>query len=413
MIRQAAILCGGRGTRLGALTATTPKPLLPVAGSPFLDVLLFELARHGVTSILLLAGFAGQQVAAYAASTPLREAFGLEIEVSQEPEPAGTGGALWHARDQLTDRFYLLNGDSWFDVNLLELGRRAECESLASAAIAVRRVGDAARFGTVTIEDGRIARFAERTLGPGPGLVSGGVYVCQRTLFDRLAPRSSLEQDVFPALARSGTLAGVPFTGYFIDIGVPEAYARAQWEVPQRRGRPAVLLDRDGVLNPDGGPVGARPRLRWIDGAQMAVKALNDTGFYVFLVTNGSGIASGLCADDDGRLLHEQIAAELALHGAHLDDICCRRFPPEAVGCESRRASAGREPAPGLLLDLLRRWPIDRTASFLVGNQDTDYAAAAAGGVGSFLFPGGDLARFIAELPPVRARRAQIASAGA
>ena len=98
MVRQAVILCGGLGSRLGALAAKTSKPLLPVGGAPFLDVLLFELGRHGIKQVLLLAGFAAQRILDYAASTSLKSRFDLEIDVSVEPQRAGTGGALWHAR---------------------------------------------------------------------------------------------------------------------------------------------------------------------------------------------------------------------------------------------------------------------------------------------------------------------------
>src|SRR5580698_7428579 len=94
---QAVILCGGPGARLGQLTATTPKPLLVVDGRPFLDVLLFELGRHGVRDVLLLAGFEGEQVARYAETTPLAARFGLELKVAIEPSPGGTGGALKQA----------------------------------------------------------------------------------------------------------------------------------------------------------------------------------------------------------------------------------------------------------------------------------------------------------------------------
>jgi NDP-sugar pyrophosphorylase family protein len=95
MIRQAVILCGGLGTRLGELTAERPKPLLPIDGDPFLDVLLFELGCHGVRRILLLAGFAASRILDYAAATPVKKRFGLEIEISVEPQRAGTGGAVW------------------------------------------------------------------------------------------------------------------------------------------------------------------------------------------------------------------------------------------------------------------------------------------------------------------------------
>jgi len=131
LISQAAILCGGLGTRLGALTAQAPKPLLPVAGEPFLDVLLLELARHGVRRVLLLAGFAAKRIAEYAATTQMRARFGMEIEVSVEPERAGTGGAVWHARDRLDPEFFLLNGDSWFDINLLVLAAELAAEPSA------------------------------------------------------------------------------------------------------------------------------------------------------------------------------------------------------------------------------------------------------------------------------------------
>ena len=123
-IQQAAILCGGLGTRLGALTAATPKPLLPVGERPFLDILLEALGQAGVRRMLLLAGFMAERIADYAAATPIKPRFGLSIEVAAEPYAAGTGGALWHTRDRLDEAFYLLNGDSWFDIPVPSLGER-------------------------------------------------------------------------------------------------------------------------------------------------------------------------------------------------------------------------------------------------------------------------------------------------
>jgi NDP-sugar pyrophosphorylase family protein len=239
-IEQAAILCGGLGTRLGALTAATPKPLLPVGDRPFLDVLLEELGKSGVKRCVLLAGFMAEQVTAYAAATPVKERFDLSIEVAVEPYAAGTGGALWHARDWLDDMFYLLNGDSWFDIPFHALGERLDDEVSAVGTVALREVADASRYGAVSLEGDRIVEFAERPAQAGPGLISGGVYAFRRTLLDHLRERGSLERDVLPALAAAGVLRGVTFDGYFIDIGVPEDLARARHELGgNNRGRAA------------------------------------------------------------------------------------------------------------------------------------------------------------------------------
>jgi len=400
-VRQVLILVGGKGTRLGSLTAATPKPLLPVVGElSMLDLLLENAARFGYRQIILLAGHFGEQlVERYDGSSAL----GASVKVVREPEPLGTAGAIAFAADLLEDRFVLMNGDSIFDINLraleLSLGE-------AEGVIALRQIEDAARFGTVVFERGKVTQFLEKTGEAKPALINGGVYVLRRSVAERVVKTPcSLETDVFPRLCAEGALAGVIMQGHFIDIGLPETLAQARHELGDWRRRPIAFLDRDGVLNVDTGWPHLPAELQFVDGAPEAVRVLNEAGFYVIVASNQAGVARGMYDEAQVGVFNAAVAEELALRGAHIDAFYYCPYHPQAAVAAYRMDSADRKPKPGMLLRAFVDWPSRPAGSFLVGDKASDIDAAKAAGIPGYLFSGGSLRDLISQLPEVAARR--------
>jgi D-glycero-D-manno-heptose 1,7-bisphosphate phosphatase len=162
--------------------------------------------------------------------------------------------------------------------------------------------------------------------------------------------------------------------------------------------KPAAFLDRDGVVNYDDGYMGTQDRIRWMPNAAKAIRRLNDAGYFVFFFTNQSGVAHGYFTERELIALHDWMLAELATQGARVDDV---RFCPHHPG----GSVAGyleehhwRKPKPGMIHDLMEHWPVEYQGSFVIGDRSTDIEAAQAVGLPGFLFAGGDLDDFVANI---------------
>lgn len=248
---QAIVLVGGEGTRLRPLTESIPKPALTLVDRPFLAYMIEWLASHGVTEVVLACGFLPGVLQAALADE--EERAGARIRYVAEPEPLGTAGAVRFAADALGDdldeRFLALNGDVLTDLDLTAL-LKAHQEWDAAATIGLHPVEDASAFGLVQSDDGgAVLEFLEKTGERKAGEVNAGMYVLQRSVLDLIPPGEnvSIERDVFPRLVGEG-LYGLLLDGYWVDIGTPERYRQASWDILEGRVHTQVKPTAEGVL---------------------------------------------------------------------------------------------------------------------------------------------------------------------
>ena len=224
------ILAGGLGTRLRERVADLPKPMAPVAGRPFLDYVLERLPKSEISAITLSVGYKWESI---------REHFGDELNgipphYAVETKPLGTGGAIVHALDGAeSSPVMVMNGDTLLNLDVRAL-THWYLQDPVPIAMVVRPVPDVSRYGSLTITDGFVTAFREKGKA-GPGVINAGIYFLQPEVFAdfRDGDRFSLENDVLQPRSRSLSIKAWTSTDYFIDIGIPEDYDRAQIELPK------------------------------------------------------------------------------------------------------------------------------------------------------------------------------------
>jgi mannose-1-phosphate guanylyltransferase len=257
---QAIVLVGGEGTRLRPLTETVPKPALTLVDRPFLAYMIEWLAGHGVDEVVLACGFLPDVLRE--ALSGEEERAGVSIRYVVEPDRRGTAGAIRFAADELgeglDDRFLALNGDVLTDLDLTAL-LRAHAGAGAAATIALHPAEDSSAYGLVrTDAEGAVLEFSEKTGEAVPGEVNAGMYVLERPVLDLIPPGAevSIERDVFPRLVGAG-LRGLRLDGYWMDIGTPQRYLEASWDILERRVETRVEPTAPGMLVGAGAEIAA------------------------------------------------------------------------------------------------------------------------------------------------------------
>ena len=381
---EAVILAGGLGTRLRSVVSEVPKCMAPVDGKPFLQYMLEWLSRFDVSHVVLSVGYLREVIFAFIDS---RE-WPFEISYAVEEEPLGTGGGIRLALTKCReDRVIVLNGDTFFNVDLKAL------TFAAPVTLALKPMRDFDRYGAVDLDGGLVTGFHEKTACT-EGLINGGVYALVRSRLDLAfyPGRFSFEKDLLEPLAAARLVAGQVQEGYFIDIGIPEDYTRAQRELPEIRavlkasdavlavGADTLLLDRDGVINRwlPGDYVDSWEKFSFLPGILESLREWAGHFRRIFLVTNQRGVGKGRMTQEQLETVHAWMRSEIAAAGGRIDGI----YLCTAVSEDDPL----RKPNRGMFDEILAAYPDVRPErTVMLGDSRYDREFAANCGIGFVL----------------------------
>ena len=381
---EAIILAGGLGTRLRSVVSEVPKCMAPVDGRPFLQYMLEWLSRYDVSHVVLSVGYLKEVIFSFMDS----RACPFEISYAVEEEPLGTGGGIRLALTKCReDRVIVLNGDTFFDVDLEALSFSAP------VTLALKPMRDFDRYGAVDWDGELVTGFHEKA-ACAEGLINGGVYALVRSQLDFAfyPKRFSFEKDLLEPLADGHLVAGQVQDGYFIDIGIPEDYARAQRELPEIQAvlkasdvvlamdADTLLLDRDGVINRwlPGDYVTSWDKFTFLPGILESLRKWAGHFRHIFLVTNQRGVGKGRMTQEQLEAVHARMLAEIAAAGGRIDGI----YLCTALSDDDPR----RKPNRGMFNEILAAYPEVRPEkTVMLGDSRYDREFAANCGIGFVL----------------------------
>lgn len=367
------MLAGGRGTRLLPLTADLPKPMIPVAGRPFVDYLLEELARNGFEEVVLLLGYLAERVTDYYGDT---KPHGLRLRYSITGVDDDTGSRVRAAAPLVDDVFMLMYCDNYWPLRLSRMWHAFSTRGLP-AQITVYRNADGYSRDNVTVGlDGRVVHYDRSRSRRGLAGVDIGFAFLRAAVLD-LLPRSgdvNFEDVVYPTLCERGELGAFVTEHRYYSAGSPERLPLTEGFLTGR-GR-TVILDRDGVLNEKPPPatyVTSPDQIRWLPGSLEALARLTAAGYGVVVVTNQAGVARGAMTEDELAAVHARMRDDARSHGGRIDAVyVCPHGWDDGCDCRKPRAGMLFRAQHDLALDLTRTW--------FVGDDPRDLEAGAEAG---------------------------------
>lgn len=364
--------------------------MIPINGKPILEYEVDMAKRYGYTDFLFIIGYMGDQIENYFGNG---EKWGVSIEYFKEAQPLGTAGALGFLKDKLTEDFFVFYGDTVMDFDMhhmLNFHRNKNAD-----ATLFLHPNDHPYDSDIIILDTerKVVKFYNKPHDEGfvsRNIVNAALFIFSPKVLDKIkvGVKSHIEKNVLPMCLEAGMkLYGYLSSEYIKDMGTPDRYNSVCDDVMsgkvtrlnRKNSRPAIFLDRDGVITKEVNLLSRPDQLELVEGAAEAIRYINHKGYLAVVVTNQPVIARNLCSIEELEYIHAKLETMLGREHAYLNAIYYCPHHPDAGYPEERKeykVKCGcRKPAPGMLLQAAEDWNIDMANSYMIGDRESDVQA--------------------------------------
>lgn len=393
---KVVIIAGGQGTRIASVNSEIPKAMIPINGKPIIEYQVELAKRYGFHDFLFIIGYLGDQIESYFQDG---SQWGVNIRYFHETTPLGTAGALGLLRNQLTEDFFVFYGDTVMDFDMLHMLNYHRANQ-ADATLFLHPNDHPYDSDIVDIDtQGKVRGFHHKPHPDGfiaHNMVNAALFIFSSKILTAIESgvKCHIEKHVLPRCIAGGmNLYGYVSAEYIKDMGTPDRYYAVCDDVISGKvarlnraySRPAIFLDRDGVINYEVDLLHRVEQMQLIPGAADAIRRINQMGYLAIVVTNQPVIARNLCSFEELEHIHMQMETLLGHEHAYVNAIYYCPHHPDAGYPEERKEYKircnCRKPAPGMLLEAAKDWNIDLGNSYMIGDSQRDVEAGHNAGV--------------------------------
>ena len=363
------ILAGGKGTRIKKYLNDNPKPMVKFNNIFFLRYIINNLIKYPFNRIFILTRFKNKII-----FKKFHNKFYnfIKIKCIKENNYMGTGGALYKLKKEKVNDFILVNGDTIFDIDINDLIKLRNKNKIGSLGLTKNNKNiNSQKLNKLSLRNKNIFYSKKGNL------MNGGVYFFNRKIFNFVKNENqSLENDIIPKLIKKRKIVFKIYKYFFLDIGTPKYFKKSSNLLKKYFKRPAVFLDRDGVINYDYGYVYKAKNFKFKNGVLKTLKHLINKNYYIFIITNQAGIAKKIFSEKDFFKLHRYLKNKLSSKNIFFNEVKYSPYHPEGKIKKYKKKSDYRKPGNLMIKDILKNWIIDRKNSFMIGDKNSDKLCA-------------------------------------